>query len=71
MKAIAVTTALFASMLAQGVIIQNEALRIEFADARDGFSCAKIVNRLAGDVEFVNFSKGVAGFWRLTYRGEN
>ena len=71
MKAIAMMTALFASMLAQGVTIQNEALRIEFADATDGFSCAKIVNRLAGDVEFVNFSKGVAGFWRLTYRGKN
>ena len=68
---IAMTPVLLMAVLAHGVTLQNESLRIEFAEAEDGYSCMRIVNRLADDATFVNCCKGEAGFWQLVFRGNS
>ncbi len=48
--------------------LENSALRISFAGAKDGFGVERIENRLAGDVGFVNpDKKASAGFWEAAF----
>lgn len=48
------------------ITIENESLRIEFAEADNGFAVEGIVNRLSGDVRFVK-PTGPATFWKLDF----
>ena len=63
------TSALFA-VVAQALAaetLENDALRICFEDAADGFNVAAIENCLVGDTRFVNPAPGKGGFWRLDF----
>ena len=50
-----------------GETLENDALRLRFAGAEDGYSIAAIENRLVGNTRFVNPAPGQAGFWRLDF----
>ena len=50
-----------------GETLENDALRLSFAGAEDGYSIAAIENCLVGDTRFVNPATGQAGFWRLDF----
>ena len=65
MKAVLIAAALLAAAGLAGPTLENDALRIRFADADAGYSIAAIENRLVGDVRFVNPASGQAAFWRL------
>ena len=57
--------ALCAAAGTSGETLENDALRIRFADAAHGFNIESLENRLAGDVRFVDPAPGQPGFWRL------
>ena len=59
--------ALSATACLAGETVENDALRIRFADAEAGYSVSSIENRLAGGARFVNPAPGQAGFWRLDF----
>lgn len=48
--------------------LTNQALRIVFDTATNGFDCLGIENRLADDVRFVLTREGAAGLWSLTFK---
>ena len=48
--------------------LKNQALRMVFDTAANGFGCLGIENRLAGDVRFVRSREGDAGLWSLTFK---
>lgn len=50
-----------------GVTLENDALRIRFADAEHGFNVAAIENRLVDDTRFVDPAQEQAGLWRLDF----
>ena len=62
--------AVFASSAASPVTLENDAIRIHFAQAADGFAVNGIENRLAGGARFVsgvsNSDRG--NFWALEFR---
>ena len=47
--------------------LENDALRIRFADAEHGFNVAAIENRLVDDTRFVDSMQGQPGLWRLDF----
>lgn len=51
--------------LADAPVLENEAMRIRFADERGGFAVTAIENRLADDTRFVTPGPGTDGFWAL------
>lgn len=53
------------------VVLENDALRIAFASAQDGYSITGIVNRLAGDVRFVKPDGQRDLFWALQFARKN
>ena len=58
--------------MSAGETLENDALRIRFAPAAEGFTVVAVENRLAGEVRFVHPAAGEAGFWRLDFlRGAN
>ena len=62
------SVALFSALAVQGgEMLENDALRIRFADAAAGYSVTAIENRFVGDTRFVNPAPGQAGFWRLDF----
>ncbi len=61
------TVSLAALVVFGGEMLENDALRIRFADATDGFSVTAIENRLVADTRFVNPAQGQAGLWRLDF----
>jgi len=53
---------------ANGLVIENEALRISFADESSGFDCLSIENKLVGDARFVDPNEhnlGWPGLWQI------
>ena len=67
-KLLAPSAFLFVVLAVQGgETLENNALRIRFADATAGYSVAAIENRLVGDTRFVHPEPGEAGFWRLDF----
>jgi len=48
--------------------LMNDALRLVFADAEEGFDCVGIENRLAGNTRFVRSWKDVPGLWKIEFR---
>jgi len=49
--------------------LENSDLKIAFASAEQGFDCLGIENTKADEIRFVNPHDGLAGFWRLTFKG--
>lgn len=67
-KALSSATASLAALIALGgETLENNALRICFADAEHGFNVAAIENRLVDDARFVNPAQEQAGLWRLDF----
>jgi len=52
-----------------GYELNNDALRIAFADKVQGFACLGIENRLAGGARFVHPRDGAPGLWKIEFRG--
>ena len=50
-----------------GEMLENDALRIRFADAAAGCSVVAVENRLVDNARFVDKTPGIAGFWRLDF----
>ncbi len=48
--------------------LTNDALRMVFSDAKHGFDCLGIENRLAGNTRFVRARKDVPGLWEIEFR---
>ena len=48
--------------------LSNDALRIVFAGAEQGFDCVGIENRLAGNARFVHPREEDPGLWKLEFR---
>jgi hypothetical protein len=48
--------------------LSNDALRLVFGGAEEGFACLGIENRLAGNVRFVHSRDGAPGLWKLEFR---
>ena len=59
--------ALWGTCAIAGETLENDALRIRFADAEHGFNVDAIENRIVDDTRFVNLAQGQAGFWRLDF----
>ena len=53
------------------VVLENDALRLCFASAQDGYSITGVVNRLAGDVRFVDPDGKRDLFWALKFARKN
>jgi hypothetical protein len=51
-----------------GLELKNQALRVVFDTAQNGFDCLGIENRLAEDSRFVRARDGTAGLWSLTFK---
>ena len=49
--------------------LHNDALRIAFADAADGYACLGIENRLVNGTRFVHPRDEAPGLWKLEFRG--
>lgn len=62
---------LLASSAGEPVILENDALRICFASAEDGHSITGVVNRLAGDVRFVDPDGKRDDFWAFRLSRKN
>ncbi|HNX35491.1 MAG TPA: DUF6259 domain-containing protein [Kiritimatiellia bacterium] len=48
--------------------LKNDALRMVFDTAENGFACLGIENRLAEDARFVRTREDAAGLWSLTFK---
>ena len=49
-------------------VLENDALRVSFADPARGFDCLAIENRLAGPTRFVHTRDDAPGLWRIELR---
>ena len=48
--------------------LTNDALRLVFADKKNGFDCVGIENRLAGNTRFVRAREDAPGLWKIEFR---
>lgn len=76
MKLGIIATLLCALPAFAGETLENEYMRILFADAKEGYSVTGIVNKIAGDVRFVNRGTNPCwgartGLWRLEMSGKD
>ena len=55
----------------EGVILENEALALAFANADSGFAVTSITCRLGAQARFVRTNGQQADFWQLTFVGPN
>ncbi|MBR4172000.1 MAG: hypothetical protein IKR48_10140 [Kiritimatiellae bacterium] len=55
------------SISAYGITLENDAMRICFADADEGFACTGIVNLAANGARFVSSHPDLPDFWRLQF----
>lgn len=49
-------------------VLANDALRLVFADAAQGYACLGIENRLVGNTRFVHQRDDAPGLWQLEFR---
>lgn len=67
---IMMVAAMFA-VVAAGVTLENEAMKIEFANDAACFAVKKIVNKVAGDTEFLHETKSFPAFWGMRFVRED
>jgi hypothetical protein len=48
--------------------LRNDALRLVFGDAKQGFDCLGVENRLVGNTRFVHIRDSAPGLWKLEFR---
>ena len=56
---------------AEGVVLENEALALAFANADSGFAVTSITCRLGAQVRFIRTNGQQADFWQLAFAGPN
>ncbi len=56
---------------AEGVVLENEALALAFANADSGFAVTSITCRLGAQARFVRTNGQQADFWQLAFAGPN
>jgi len=66
-KAVVLSFAVALAALASAETLENAALRLGFAGPEKGYAIESVVNRLAGDVRFVDASAKGASFWEATF----
>ena len=68
MKTRILSAALLCAFASFALTLENSALRISFAEEKDGFAIESVENRLAGGARFVNpDGKRVADFWDVAF----